>query len=166
MSDSSDNSDWEDEPDVSLGVSDSEDEKVKSDSLSKDLVEGRIIRKATTPALPVAPKRKMTEVKKDAVEKAVKLTESGKVKDMTAFNVLCKQEKKDNSSESVTKVTENGEEIYANSVVRKRQKVDNVNINLGDLIPEGSVRISDIQLQLIGEGNVELKLRYRTEDDD
>ena len=166
LSDSSDNSDWEDEPDVSLGVSDSEDEKVKSDSLSKDLVEGRIIRKATTPALPVAPKRKMTEVKKDAVEKAVKLTESGKVKDMTAFNVLCKQEKKDNSSESVTKVTENGEEIYANSVVRKRQKVDNVNINLGDLIPEGSVRISDIQLQLIGEGNVELKLSYRTEDDD
>ena len=108
----------------------------------------------------------MMEGKKDTVEKAVKLTENGKVKDMTAFNVVCKLKKKDASSESVTKVTENGEEIYANSTVRKRQKVDNVNINFGDLIPEGSVWISDIQLQLIREGNVELKLRYHTEDDD
>ena len=47
---SSDNSDWQDEPDVSLGISDSEDETVKADSLRKDLVEGRIIRKTTKQA--------------------------------------------------------------------------------------------------------------------
>ena len=157
LSDSSDNSDWEAEPDVSLGISDSEDETVKAGSLNKYLVEGRIIRKATTPALPLAPKRKMIEGKKDTVAKAVKLTKSVKVKDMTTFNVVCKLEKKDTSSESVNKVTENWGEIYANSVVRKRQKVDNVNINLGDLIPEGSVHTSDIQLQLIEEGDI-LKL--------
>ena len=40
LSDSRDNSDWEDEPDVSLGISDSEDEKVKADSLSKILLKG------------------------------------------------------------------------------------------------------------------------------
>ena len=78
--------------------------------MSKDLVEGWITRKATTTALPVAPKRKMMEGKKDTVENAVKLTESGKVKDMTVFNVVCKLEKKD-ASESVTTVTENGESI-------------------------------------------------------
>ena len=134
--------------------------------MSKNLAEGRIIRKVTTPTLPVAPKRKMMEGKKDTVEKAVNLTESGKVKHMTTFNVVCKLKKKDASSDSVTKVTENGKDIYANSTVRKRQKVDNVNINLGDLIPKGSVPISDIQLQLIREENVELKLRYCTEDYD
>ena len=40
----------------------------------------------------------------------------------------------------------------------KRQKVYNANINLGDLFPEGSARTSDIQVQLIGVGNVEMKL--------
>ena len=38
MSNSSDNSDWQDEPDVSLDISASEDKTVKAGSLSKDIV--------------------------------------------------------------------------------------------------------------------------------
>ena len=55
---------------------------------------------------------------------------------------MCKLEKKDASSESVTKMTENGEEIYANSNVRKRQKVDNVYIK-GDSNPNDKYILSE-----------------------
>ena len=65
---------------------------------------------------------------------------------------------KEGSSEAVTTVTENGEETYRDKVRRKKQKTGPVKIDMGDIIPDGSICANDISLQLKGEGNVELTL--------
>ena len=80
--------------------------------------------------------------------------------------MTCGLTKKEKSSESVTKVTENGDEIYTDKIVRKKQKVNQVNIDIGTVIPDGNVRTNDIKLQLNGEGSVELTLSYCPEESD
>ena len=82
------------------------------------------------------------------------------------MKVACALIKKEASSETVTKVTENGDEIYADKVTRKKQKVSQINVDIGNIFPEGSVHTSDIHLQIYGEGSVELRLKYRPESDD
>ena len=73
---------------------------------------------------------------------------------------------KEGSSEAVTTVTENGEETYRDKVRRMEQKTGPVKIDMGDIIPDGSINANDINLQLKGEGNVELTLTYCPESDD
>ena len=80
--------------------------------------------------------------------------------------MACELTKKEKSSESITKVTENGDEIYFDKIVRKKQKVNQVNIDIGTIIPDGTVRTNDIILQLNGEGGVELTLSYCPEESD
>ncbi len=71
----------------------------------------------------------------------------------------------DNRSEQKTVVEEDGEIIYENKVSRKRQKKDSVSVNIGDLIPEGNVHTSNIELCLSTDAHVELKLKYRPDDE-
>ena len=82
------------------------------------------------------------------------------------IKVTCESMIKEGSSEAVTTVTENGEETYRDKVRRKKQKTGPVKIDIGDIVPDGSIRASDISLQLKGEGNVELILTYCPESDD
>ena len=82
------------------------------------------------------------------------------------IKVTCESMIKEGSSEAVTTVTENGEETYRDKVRRRKQKTGPVKIDIGDIVPDGSIRASDISLQLKGEGNVELILTYCPESDD
>ena len=61
-------------------------------------------------------------------------------------------------------VQEDGEEIYRNSVERKRQRKESMMVNIGELLPEGSVSISDLQLKLEKGAEIELKLKYSPQD--
>ena len=63
-------------------------------------------------------------------------------------------------------MTENGEETYRDKVRRKKQKTGPVTIDMGHIIPDGSINANDINPQLKGEGNVELTLTYCPESDD
>ena len=94
------------------------------------------------------------------------LPDDAEPKSLTEIKVACELIKKEKSSESVTKVTENGDEIYTDKIVRKKQKVNQVNIDIGTVIPDGNVRTNDIKLQLNGEGSVELTLSYCPEESD
>ena len=62
-------------------------------------------------------------------------------------------------------VEEDGEIIYENNISRKRQRKDSVTVNIGELIPEGNVHTSNIELRLSKEALVELKLKYSPEDE-
>ena len=90
---------------------------------------------------------------------SVKATEA-ELKSLAEVKVTCVLVKREGSSETTTKVMENGEEIYDDKVVRKKQKVDHVNVDVGSIIREGTVHTSDIKLQLRGQGDVELMLSY------
>ena len=92
--------------------------------------------------------------------------DNGTLKKKKEIKVTSENMIKEGSSESVTTVTENGEETYRDKVRRKKQKTGPVKVDMGDIIPEGSIRASDISLQLKGEGNVELTLTYCPESDD
>ena len=175
--DSEDNySDWNNSPDVSLRDSESEkeDEKVDSCGRAKDesFPLGRVIRKSTTPAKPTCPKRQKTEEKPeaDSDERKVMIKEVKKDKkglgDLKEIKVACALVNKEASSETVTKVTENGDEIYADKVTRKKQKLGHINIDIGNIVPEGSVCTNDIHLKINGEGSVELRLNYHPKSDD
>ena len=60
-----------------------------------------------------------------------------------------------------TIVTEDGENIFKNSVSRRCQKKDEaIVVNAGDLIPDGKVKTSDIKLSLAKGSQVELKFKY------
>ena len=87
----------------------------------------------------------------------VKKTDEG-LADLKEIRLKCSLVKKEAATETVTKVTDNGDEIYEAKVIWKRQKVGQFNVNVGNIIPEGSVRTSDIHLQINGEGSVELRL--------
>ena len=100
---------------------------------------------------------------KDSKEKHVS---DGQVQKKKEIKVTCESMIKEGSSESVTTVTENGEETYRDKVQRKKQKTGPVTIDMGDIIPDGSINANDINLQLKGEGNVELTLTYCPESDD
>ena len=138
----------------------------------KELWLGRVIRKATTPAIPVALKKQKVDEKPEKEDIGQKAEAVQVKKD----NVTLKRKKeikvtyesmiKEGSSESVTTVTENGEETYRDKVRRKKQKTGPVTIDMGDIIPDGSINANDINLQLKGEGNVELTLTYCPESDD
>ena len=188
---SEENSDWDKSPDVSLegelqvsGDSDSSSDndsrrqEIKKDKVDQSSVDkekelwlGRVIRKATTPAIPVALKKQKVDEKPEKEDIGQKAEAVQVKKD----NVTLKRKKeikvtyesmiKEGSSESVTTVTENGEETYRDRVRRKKQKTGPVKIDMGDIIPDGSICANDINLQLKGEGNVELTLTYCPESD-
>ena len=189
---SEEHSDWDKSPDVSLEgelqVSDDSDSSIDNDSrrqeIKKDKVNqssvdkekelwlGRVIRKATTPAIPVAPKKQKVDEKpenEDIGQKEIVIEvkqDNGTLRRKKEIKVTCESMIKEGSSESVTTVTENGEETYRDRVQRKKQKTGPVKIDMGDIVPDGSIRASDISLQLKGEGNVELTLTYCPESDD
>ena len=166
-------SDWQDESDYSLGDGDTErkEEDKKADTDDESNVEGRVVRKSTTPAKPFCPKRKEINEKPEAREderkvKAMKVKEDAKGQAvMKDIKVECMLVKKGASTETVIRVTENGEDIYEDKVTRKK-KVDLVNVAFGDIVPEGSIHTNDIQLQITGEGSVELRLKYNPKSDD
>ena len=189
---SEENSDWDKSPDVSLegelqvsddsgssSDNDSRRQKIKKDKVDQSSVEkekelwlGRVIRKATTPAIPVAPKKQKVDEKPENEDigqkgEAVQVKKGYVIlKRKKEIKVTCESMIKEGSSESVTTVTENGEETYRDKVRRKKQKTGPVKIDMGDIIPDGSICASDISLQLKGEGNVELTLTYCPESDD
>ena len=81
--DSEDDSDWQNEPDVSVGGSESDreedDKKITSkESAKEDLLMGRMFRKATTPAVPVTPKKRRVEEKTENDDKTRKVEVSDK----------------------------------------------------------------------------------------
>ena len=78
--------------------------------------------------------------------------------------VKCKRNEQDSSSQPEGTVQEDGEEIYRNSVERKRQRKESMMVNIGELLPEGSVSISDMQLKLEKGAEIELKLKYSPRD--
>ena len=80
------------------------------------------------------------------------------------FLVKCKRNEQDSSSQQEVTVKEDGEEIYRNSVERKRQRKESMMVNIGELLPEGSVSISDMQLKLEKGAEIELKLKYSPQD--
>ena len=189
---SEENYDWDKSPDVSLEgelqVSDDSDSSSDNDSrrqeIKKDKVDqssvdkekelwlGGVIRKATTPSIPVAPKKQKVDEKpenEDVGQKgeAVQVKKDNVIlKRKNEIKVTCESMIKEGSSESVTTVTENGEETYRDKVRRKKQTTGPVKIDMGDIVPDGSIQASDISLQLKGEGNVELTLTYCPESDD
>ena len=55
-------------------------------------------------------------------------------------------------------------DIYEDKVTRKK-KVGLVNAATGDIVPEGSIHTNEIQLQITGEGSVELSLMYSPKSD-
>ena len=138
----------------------------------KELRLGGVIRKAITPAIPVAPKKQKVDEKPENEDigqkgEAVQVKKDNVIlKRKKEIKVTCKSMIKEGSSESVTTVTENGEETYRDRVRRKKQKTGPVKIDMGDIIPDGSICANDINLQLKGEGNVELTLTYCPESDD
>lgn len=79
--------------------------------------------------------------------------------------VKCKRNEQDSSSQQEVTVQEDGEEIYKNSVERKRQHKESMLVNIGELLPEGSVSISDMQLKLEKGAEIEFKLKYSPQDD-
>ena len=177
-------SDWQDESDYSLGDGDTErkEEDKKADTDDESNIEGRVVRKSTTPAKPFCPKRKEIDEKPEPREderkvKVMKVKEDAKGQadmkdimvegqaDMKDIKVECMLVKKGASTETVTRVTENGEDIYEDKVTRKK-KLGLVNVAIGDIIPEGSIHTNDIQLQITGEGSVELRLKYNPKSDD
>ena len=131
-----------------------------------------MIRKATKPAIPVAPKKQKVDEKpeNEDIRQKGKVVEvkkdNGTLRRKKEIKVTCESMIKEGSSESVTTVTENGEETYRDKVRRKKQKAGPVKIDIGDIVPDGSIRASDISLQLKGEGNVELTITYCPESDD
>ena len=158
---------------------DSRRQEIKKDKVDqssvdkeKELCLGRVIRKATTPDIPVAPKKQRVDEKLENED----IGQKGEAVQVKRDNVILKRKKeikvtcesmiKEGSSESVTTVTENGEETYRDKVRRKKQKTGPVKIDMGDIIPDGSINANDINLRLKGEGNVDLTLTYCPESDD
>ena len=158
---------------------DSRRQEIKKDEVDQSSVDkekelwlGRVIRKAATPAIPVAPKKQKVNEKPENEgigQKEIVIEEkkdNGTLKRKKEIKVTRESMTKEGSSESVTTVTENGEETYRDKVRRKKQKTGPFKVDMGDIIPDGSIRASDISLQLKGEGNVELTLTYCPESDD
>ena len=81
------------------------------------------------------------------------------------FTVKCSNQSNDSSSEQKTVVEEGGEVIYENRISMKRQKKDTITIRIGDLIPEGNIRTSDIEMCLSRDAQVQLQLKYCPDDD-
>ena len=79
--------------------------------------------------------------------------------------IKCTKHDGEKCSEQESVVEEVGEIIYENSISRTRQRKDSVTVNIGERIPEGNVRTSNIELRLSKEAMVELKLKYRPEDE-
>ena len=184
------NSDWDMSPDVSLvessdeeddtsepvrsveksgadkvkttkDIKDPEGEKIVSASSvqgsSVSLLKGRLFRKATEPTKPINPakkKRDATVLDAPAVERPGPSTKK--------FVVKCIKE---NESGHETVITENGDEIYKSCIINKRLKKEAVELNLGELIPDGLIKTSDIKLQVYKGSNVELSVTYCPQDD-
>ena len=99
-----------------------------------------------------------------------KILSTDTVKTCTAkekdFRVLYSMKFAERSQEQETEVTEDGERVYKDTVVRKKQKKDHVILDVGDLVPEGSIQTSNIQFVVKGEAQVELRLRYSPNDEE
>ena len=72
---------------------------------------------------------------------------------------------KENESGHETVITKNGDEIYKSCIVNKRLKKEAVELNLGELIPYGQIKTSDIKLQVYKGSKVELSVTYCPKDD-
>lgn len=150
------------------------DKSEKESNLSQ--LKGRLVRKSTEPRIPINPIKKPrisaspasnSTISKDQQQNEedsssqqeiiVKENEENKIKE---FLVKCKRNEQGNASQQEIMVIEDGEEIYKNSVERKRQHKESMVVNIGELLPEGSVSVSDIQLKLDKGTEIELKLKY------
>ena len=156
-------------------VSDKDNVKVRSelpkDSGVKENPElGRMIRKPTQPQVPVAPKKprvdnNKTEFGVKSKSEAARVLPNKNCTKVMEFTVKCSNQGNDSSSEQKTVVEEGGEVIYENKISMKRQKKDSITIRIGDLIPEGNIRTSDIEMCLSRDAQVQLQLKYRPDDD-
>ena len=137
------------------------DKSEKESDLSR--LKGRLFRKSTEPQRPINPiKRPRISASPTFVSTIPKDQPQIKVKE---FLVKCKRNEQDSSSQQEVIVQEDGEEIYRNSVERKRQRKESMMVNIGELLPEGSVSISDIQLKLEKGAEIKFKLKYSPQDD-
>ncbi|MEW8547865.1 MAG: hypothetical protein AB2693_30530, partial [Candidatus Thiodiazotropha sp.] len=139
---------------------------------SISLLKGRLFRKATEPIKPIAPQKRKREdtVRSEKVMSAPTQADKPgpssvnetKKKDMKEFKVRCV---KNDASEQETIVTEENEIIYRNVLTNKRQKKESVEIDLGELLPEGDINTGNIKLRLVKGSEIELKLAYCPTDD-
>ena len=75
--------------------------------------------------------------------------------------IKCSKNDVGDSSEQNTIASEDGENVFKNSVSQRCQKKDGAMVmNVGDLIPDGKVKTSDIKLSLAKDSQVELKFKY------
>ena len=141
-------------------IKDTEVEKMVSGSSvqgsSVSLLKGRLFRKATGPTKPINPakKRDATVLGAPTVERPGPST--------GVFVVKCVG---GSGSGREAVITENGDEIYKSCMVNKRLKKEAVELNLGELIPDGLIKTSDIKLQVYKGSKVELSVTYCPKDD-
>ena len=131
-----------------------------------DLLEGRVMRKATHPQKPFTPKRKNAPNTYIGPPLKVKFPfPKNTVNEEKEIIIKCSRSDNNDISERETMITEDGENIFKNSVSRKRQKQDDLMvINVDDVVPAGKVDTSNIQLSLSTGGQVELKFKYNPSD--
>lgn len=111
--------------------------------------------------MPVAPNKpridnNKTELDVKPKSEAVRVLPNKSCSKVKEFTVKCSNQSNDSSSEQKTVVQEGGEVIYENKISMKRQKKDSATIRIGDLIPEGNVRTSDIEMCLSRDAQVQL----------
>ncbi len=75
--------------------------------------------------------------------------------------VRCSRKDDSVSSKRNVEVSECGEQIYQNTITTRKLNKGPMKIRLDDLLPEGNVRTSDIEISLTEDGEVELKFDYR-----
>ncbi|MCG8113682.1 MAG: hypothetical protein N0E59_23265, partial [Candidatus Thiodiazotropha taylori] len=137
-----------------------------------ELVKGRLVRKPTRPTTPVAPKRMKlsspTEPKASTsasqcsaeAKSQFVAPKSKRLRQVKNVSIRCSKQNSGKLSEQSTVVEEDGEVIFENKISRKNQKEDEMIVNLHDIIPEGQVQTSDIELKLKRGAVVELNFKY------
>ena len=149
----------------------------KAEVLNPDytILKGRTYNKPTRPDKPKAPvKRKSEEMEgsaeasesKKCAEKdnqeqlKIKMSFKRPAKEAKEYSVKCVKRNINDGSEQEIRVNENGEEIYKNSISQRRKKESKMVVNVGDLVPEGNIKTTNVQLILSKGAEVELNLKY------
>ena len=144
---------------------DDAEEKYEKATTDISLLKGRIFRKATEPVKPLAPQKRKHKLEHQAtLDKAneAKRPCSKSERTIVTKKFVVKCRKDELSHETV--VTEDQEEIFRNSLSAKRSMKNYVEVCLGDLVPDGLVKTSDIKLKLFNGSDVRLSCEYSPTD--
>lgn len=132
----------------------------KSKLSEQELLKGRLFRKATVPQKPTAPLKRKSETSEDLTLK-IKFPFKQMAPEKEILVKCTKKGDNNASCEQETIVCENGDMIYKNSLCQKRQTKDTMVVKIGDLLPQGQVKTSSIELCISKEAQVELKFKYK-----